>query len=118
MTYVDRSQGTPEAHHRWDRRVSLGHLLSLATQLDLGGGRCRIERGSGQAVHLWSKRRDTRANAAGQNYAVASSSCESDFANGRLCSACLWHMDAFNSLHHSGDVVGLPRSYVGLAQSK
>ncbi len=30
----------------------------------------------------------------------------------------LWPMDAFNPLHHGGDVVGFPRPHVGLAQGK
>jgi hypothetical protein len=65
-----------------------------------------------------TKRRDACANIAGQDHAVASSSRESDVANGRLCSAPLWRMGAFDSVYHGRYLDGLPRPHVGLAQGK
>jgi hypothetical protein len=58
----DDSPGSPEAHHPRDSRVSLGYLLSSATQPDLGGVHCRVERGSGQVVQVWNEEGEARAN--------------------------------------------------------
>jgi hypothetical protein len=70
-----------------------------------------------QTIEAWAKSAD-HAQWLAYSVPAVSGDPESDFANGRLCCASLWHMDAFHSLHHGGDFNGLPWSPVRVAQGK